>query len=228
MTNSFSFMGNVGIGTASPNSRLQVNSLGAAAVLQKSSDVTGNLYLDYRNYAGTEIAYVGYGSGSTDVFYVTNTLGAIVMGGNVGIGISPSYQLQLSTNSAGKPGGGSWTDSSDVRLKRNVSGITGALDRLTKLRGVNYEWINPGEHGNLTGLQAGLIAQDVEKVFPEWVGEINSSGKDMDLVGGGKIKTLELPYGFNAYVVEAVKELKEENDMLKSELCRKDSTYSWC
>jgi len=29
-------------------------------------------------------------------------------------------------------------------------------------------------------------------------------------------------------LVEAIKELKAENDLLKSELCEKDDSYSWC
>ena len=54
-----------------------------------------------------------------------------------------------------------------------------------------------------TGKQIGFIAQDVEKVFPQWV------EKD-----GEGYKTLTLR-GFEALAVESIRELKKENDSLK-------------
>jgi hypothetical protein len=63
-----------------------------------------------------------------------------------------------------------WTNNSDIRLKKNVKTLEGALDRLLQLRGVTFEWKNPSEHGNRQGVQRGFIAQEVEKVIPEWVG----------------------------------------------------------
>jgi len=71
------------------------------------------------------------------------------------------------------------------------------------LKGVNYEWKNPKDHANMTGKQIGFIAQDVEKVFPQWV------EKD-----GEGYKTLTLR-GFEALAVESIRELKKENDSLK-------------
>jgi len=58
---------------------------------------------------------------------------------------------------------------SDIRYKKNVTPLTGAVDRLLKLKGVTYEWKEPEKHGRATGVQLGFIAQDVEKVFPNWV-----------------------------------------------------------
>jgi len=142
--------------------------------------------------------------------------------GNVYIGSGPyggpsyaGYNLELARDSAGKPGGGAWNDSSDERLKKNIAPITGALEKIKQLRGVNFEWINPDEHGNLTGVQGGFLAQDVEKVFPEWVSEINPKLADSLLVGPGqKIKSLSLPFEFSALTVEAIKEQQKEIDGL--------------
>jgi len=129
--------------------------------------------------------------------------------GNVGIGTtSPSYQLHLSTNSAGKPGGGSWTDSSDIRLKKDIIPIANALEKITKLNGINFEWVNPSEHGNLSGIQGGFIAQDVQSIFPGWVQQIDPAGADKNLIPDGqKALSLNLPFEFNALVVESIKEL---------------------
>jgi hypothetical protein len=65
-------------------------------------------------------------------------------------------------------GASTWSDS---RFKKNVETIYGALNSVTKLRGVTYDW----DESNLNtsnfpkGKQIGVIAQEVEKVFPELV-----------------------------------------------------------
>jgi hypothetical protein len=75
---------------------------------------------------------------------------------------------------------------SDRRLKKNIEPLTGALDSLLKLRGVTFEWkapdTTPEGHGDEAGTQTGFIAQEVEGVFPTWVGG-NSKG----------FKTLNIP-----------------------------------
>jgi len=103
-----------------------------------------------------------------------------------------------------KPGGGAWGTLSDKKLKKNISSLQGVLDKLLSLRGVSFEWKDPKQQGNLTGPQMGLVAQEVEKVFPEWVGH--------DLEG---TKTLSIR-GFEALVIEAFREIKQELDALNS------------
>ncbi len=133
---------------------------------------------------------------------------------NVGIGtISPGYQLQLSTNSAGKPGGGSWADSSDSRLKKEVTPVTDAMSKIMQMNPVQFKWKNPEEHGNQTGLQGGFIAQEMQALFPGWVSEVDPQGDDADLVDG-KALALQLPFEFNALVVKGIKEQQEEIDSL--------------
>jgi hypothetical protein len=98
---------------------------------------------------------------------------------------------------------------SDQRLKKNIAPLTGAMDTLLRLRGVTYEWINPEEHGkNQTGAQPGLIAQEVEQVFPQWVGEDNKGFKTM-IVQPAQIAALE---------VESIRQLKTQNDELRAQL----------
>jgi len=116
----------------------------------------------------------------------------VVMGGNLTV-----------NGNAFKPGGGSWGSSSDRRLKQNIEPLDGALDRMLCLRGVQFEWREPERQGNLTGLQMGLIAQEVEDIFPDWV------ENDAD---GYKVLTIR---GFEALTVEALRELKSDNDRLR-------------
>ncbi|MGH8172545.1 MAG: tail fiber domain-containing protein [Rhodanobacteraceae bacterium] len=100
------------------------------------------------------------------------------------------------SNQAYKPGGGSWAASSDARLKSNVQPMTHALDRLLALKGVTFEYAHPDGGMHPSGIFSGFIAQEVEKVFPGWIGHDN----DGYLTVGSQ--------GFEALAVEALRELK--------------------
>ena len=60
---------------------------------------------------------------------------------------------------------------SDERYKKNIQQLEQSLDKVTHLTGVSYEWKTEeyGDRGFKEGRQIGLIAQEVEKVFPELV-----------------------------------------------------------
>ncbi|MDD5320320.1 MAG: tail fiber domain-containing protein [Methylococcales bacterium] len=105
--------------------------------------------------------------------------------------------------------GGPWTGFSDVKLKKNIEPLTGALNKLLQLRGVCFEWREPEKMGNLSGTQMGLVAQEVEKVFPEWVG----TGPD-----GYRELTIR---GFEALTIEALRELKAEIESLRQKMEQK-------
>ena len=193
--------GNVGIGTVSPGShRLSVkNNIGE----QHGS----SLWAENTNSGG--IAIWAKNSNSTDTTLVVENLGTghIVKGFGLGgekFRVENDGDVVIAGNGY-KPGGGSWADSSDIRLKQNVETMDGALDSMLALRGVTFEWREPEKHGNLTGTQMGMIAQEVEEVFPGWVSE----GDD-----GFKILGIR---GFEALTVEAVRELKHENEQLRAE-----------
>ncbi|MBI4548006.1 MAG: tail fiber domain-containing protein [Ignavibacteriae bacterium] len=123
------------------------------------------------------------------------------IGSQIGIGVIPSsYQLQLSQNSAAKPTSNTWTISSDTRLKKNVKTIKDALGKLLALRGVTYQWIDPSTQGGMTGTYTGMVAQEVERVFPEWVSEDNKGFKHLTVIG------------FEGLVIEALRDLRTEKD----------------
>ena len=119
---------------------------------------------------------------------------------NLGINTTlPQFALEVS-GSAGKPGGGSWSNSSDIRLKKNIEPLEGALDQLLCLHGVTFEYVDPKAVNELPGQRIGMIAQDVEKVFPDWVGQRSD---------GYKTVTYR---GFEALTVEALRDLRDEKD----------------
>jgi hypothetical protein len=97
---------------------------------------------------------------------------------------------------------GTLSQGSDRRLKQDIATLPSALDNLTKLRGVTFHWIDPKQG---TKTQYGVIAQEVETVYPDL---ITTDDKGMKSVNYN---------GFVAPVIESIKELKAENDSLKAE-----------
>ena len=84
-------------------------------------------------------------------------------------------------------------------LKDNVTTITDALSKVLNLRGVEFDYKESGQHN------IGLVAEEVEKVLPDLVHD-NDNG----------IKSLAYS-NIVAVLVEAVKDLKKEIDVLKSD-----------
>jgi hypothetical protein len=95
---------------------------------------------------------------------------------------------------------------SDIRLKENIKPIESALDKVIKLQGVTFDW---KESDSILDIKEdiGFIAQDVQKVVPELVRE-NDNGM------------LSMRHqGITPILLEAIKELKAEIDLLKSKTC---------
>jgi len=88
---------------------------------------------------------------------------------------------------------------SDISIKKNIKPILSPLSKLLQLNGVHFNWISDNRPS------VGVIAQDVEKVFPELVCESNDH------------KTVNYN-GLIGVLIEAVKELKAEVEELKGQL----------
>jgi len=161
---------------------------------------------------------IGYKESTETLFSPIENLAehfSITPEGNVGIGdTTPDYKLDV-VGYAGKTGGGSWSDSSDIRLKTNITDLDDALSRVLELSPKEYYRLDREEK------EIGLIADDVLKIFPKWVGERNPTEEELDkglFEEDDKVKILTFPNEFNAVIVEAVKELKEEKDTEIQEL----------
>ena len=92
---------------------------------------------------------------------------------------------------------------SDERLKENIKKIENPLEAVSKLNGVTYDWKANGKSS------VGVIAQDVQEVFPELVKEVQP------LEGNEKRLTVNYD-GLIGVLIEAVKELKAEVQTLKN------------
>lgn len=81
------------------------------------------------------------------------------------------FTHDLRVDGTGYAGGG-WQQSSDLRLKEGIVPLESALEKVLRLRGVEFEW-KRGLTRNARlprGPQIGFIAQEVEAVLPEVVG----------------------------------------------------------
>jgi len=110
---------------------------------------------------------------------------------------------------------------SDVRLKRDIHDLpTGeGLAAIARLRPVTFRWQDTTQD-KAEGEKIGLIAQEVQKIFPQFV--MPAPGTTITKADGSKqhiSTTLTLNYnGFIVPLIKSVQELKAENDDLRSEL----------
>jgi hypothetical protein len=86
------------------------------------------------------------------------------------------------------------TIASDIALKENITTLPNALETINRLRGVSFDWKREDR-----GSSIGVIAQEVEKVFPELIDEHALNG----------MKTVNYS-ALIGVLIEAVKELSDK------------------
>ena len=105
------------------------------------------------------------------------------------------------------------TTTSDRRLKDNIKTIDNALDKVEQLRGVEYDWNKGSRKGQH---EIGLIAQEVEEVFPFLVKEkVKTTGDFQDDDTAYKSVDYEKLVGV---LIESVKELSAKVKTLEAKL----------
>jgi hypothetical protein len=105
--------------------------------------------------------YTNFGSAG---WQIRNNAGVFVMymsgNGNIGINTTtPSERLEVNGNIKAT----AYYYSSDKKLKTNFQSIVNPLDKIMALNGYAFNWKADGEK------DVGVVAQEVEKVFPELV-----------------------------------------------------------
>ena len=229
--NTIVHQGGFGIGDVSPEANFELSFNGAA---------TGVGFMVSSNDAN-----------DGDIFTITRA-------GDVGIGAtSPSEKLHVvgnlrvqgSTDCTLGGGAGATNCTSDERLKDNITPIPDALEKIKKIKGVEFVWnersISPGKES------IGVIAQDIEAVFPtavitnadgflavdyavlvspliEATKELASNMEKFKLMQNGIVTKINKNSRAIASLQEEIKELKKENEQMKAFLCSKFSDAPNC
>lgn len=162
--------GNVGIGANAPRVKLDVDG---------SISIKSAFNLTWGGAFGANIPTIAAsqnsGNGFIGLFPNGSTSGEqlrINANGNVGIGtISPSYKLELSTDSAGKPSTNVWTITSDERIKDNIelADLDICYNVVKNLPLKKYKWKYYTQEQAPDKNMLGWIAQDVQQHFPKAV-----------------------------------------------------------
>jgi hypothetical protein len=180
---------------------------------------------------GTLNTLIGYGA-QTILSNLTNataiganasvlTSNSLVLGENANVGIgcnAPQYKLHVIGDIASSATirttnalvTGAISACSDARFKKDITPLRHSLEKIIKLNGVSYYWKKEEfKERNFTDeRQIGVIAQEIEKIYPELVKTDNDGYKSVDYSR------------LTPVLIEAIKELKKENDEMKNRLQR--------
>jgi hypothetical protein len=174
--------GNVGFGNnvLSPTHILDV---GHRMRLRSNPGSTAGLWLD--DDGGAQYSFIG---GKTN--------------DETGIYFEPGgWVFSVNKNGTAKVSN-SLVQTSDIRLKRDIVPLSASFEKLSAISGRYYYWKDKTKSQSL---QTGLIAQEVETVFPELVETDKEGYKSVNYIG------------LIPHLLEAVKELKQENSRLSNE-----------
>ena len=213
-------IGYVGIGVAAPMDKLHVAGMTRTQGIEIDSRVTTGwaeqlrwrrgdgqeTHLFYQDRSDTNSLglYLGWGGFAKNVLKIGSPNNSTL---TVGIGVTtPDQRYSLHTLNNILVRG--VNIDSDARYKKNVKTIQNALDKINRMRGVEYEWkTNEFPEMNFSKeKQIGLIAQEVENVIPEIVSTNSNGYKSLDYS-----RTV-------AILIEAIKEQQKEISELKTKV----------
>jgi hypothetical protein len=183
--------GNVGIGTTNPNALLQFSNAAVNRKLVLYETVNNdNQYYGLGINAG-KLRYQVDGVTSEHTFYA-------------GTGAGTSQYIFAVHGDGNIFAPGIFTSTSDARLKKNITPLGTTLDKIKELNSYTYNWISPTKDQRQ---QIGLLAQEVQKIYPQLVTEFK--GDNDELVLG--INYL----GLIPILIEGLKEQQKQIDALQ-------------
>jgi prepilin-type N-terminal cleavage/methylation domain-containing protein len=127
-----------------------------------------------------------------------------------------SMRIQGPTSCNIGTGSGNTSCTSDERLKKDIIPVDNALDKLLKVNGVYFKWNEKSPSADKETQRMGVIAQNVQSVFPEAV------EKDNDETGYLSVNMSALI----APLIESVRELKNRNDALQAQITELKATQN--
>lgn len=162
----------------------------------------GELYFDttaneFKGYKSTGWDSLGGGAGlwaltGSDIYYSDGKV-------SIGTSTSPTYTLDVvgTGRFTSDLTGSAFYYASDERLKENIQRIDTSLAKIIKLDGISFNWKESGKKS------IGLIAQDVEKVFPEIVNTEEETG----------LKSIE----YAKLIAPLIEAIKEQQKMINEQ-----------
>jgi hypothetical protein len=213
---------NVGIGTTSPTQKLEVNgniklsstagSTSTPSYIWLGNDFSNGTTRDklkvYLYNSGTDIygftvgstGDIQYHSNVTHDFYIDNALATRINSTGVGIGTSsPSYKLDVN----GTARVTTLIETSALKYKTNIQPLEPQLSKVTQLEPVTFDWLDKPQ----TKTNIGLIADEVEKIYPEFVSKTED----------GEIEGIEYSK-LTTVLIQSIKELKEIVDQQQAQI----------
>lgn len=178
--------------TLTPNARANLTFVPSTGELAATIGSFANIYGSTSASGTITLRGTSSGTKATASVLMTDNVASTTTGTGTLVvtgGVGISGQLTATT----------LVETSSIVFKENINPINNALDLVMQLAGVTYDRKDNNEH------EAGLIAEDVYKIAPDLV-SLDKNGK---------------PYGIKytklgAYLIEAIKTIKEEINTLKS------------
>ena len=194
--------GKVGIGTPDPLRVLQIGrNIDSAFSLEPSDGTPNAAYIRFGDNTGWRLHFARDRERSAGPLNRGPTGLLMTIQDNGNVIVQGSVQAR------------SFPTTSDAKYKTNITPLTKVLEKLDRMRGITFSWnqLYESQNHRAEGMQVGLLAQEVESVFPELV--TTSDGGD---------KTVE--YGrLSAVLLEAVKELKANVEVLAQKMVSLES-----
>ncbi|MFM9850255.1 MAG: tail fiber domain-containing protein [Hyphomicrobiaceae bacterium] len=198
--------------TATPNDKIEFYDAEGATWTQLGSGGVSFPLLANPVGSAAAPAYSFNADGDTGMFAATADKLSLATGGTERIRITSTG---MSINQAADPSvaldvtgdieyTGVIADVSDIRLKIDVAPLDGSLTKIAGLRGISFRMKGDAQ----ARTEFGFSAQDLQKIYPELV-----------QTAGDEMGTMTVNYiGLIAPMTEAIKELKADNDNLRTEL----------
>lgn len=193
------------------------SSAGYAATAGRASYASSASYANYASSASyaNYAKYLHAATSTSKLYLLGQTTGA--SGGNL---VYKNTNTYISSNAIYASAG--FYESSDARLKTITSDVEVDFERLKSIPKIQY--IKKGE----TAPHIGTIAQDLQKVYPEFVetGEDGYMSVDYAKLSIIPLKAVDILYDEMKKLKDEIKIVKEENQMLKDRLDNIEATIT--
>ena len=140
--------------------------------------------------------------------------------GKIGIRRNATANTLEVEGNASKTTAGSWLSNSDRRIKTDIRTLTGALEKIDRVRLVDFRYTSEyrDSHPSLEDKRyLNVIAQEFAKVFPDHV-----QGSGETLPDGSEILQVDT-YPLTIFSAAAIQELHQENRALKQQLAAQEA-----